>query len=115
MAAGADWTNLGGDMTRRWTMAVTMAALAVTALAGCSSSLDMAELETSLSEQLAVREQVPATEVTVDCPASVALEQGTTFDCTAAVGDRPLVLTVTELDGDGTVEWSEKPAVNPPG
>jgi hypothetical protein len=80
--------------------------LATAALAGCSTQLDMTQLESDLGSQLAAREQVPVDQVTVDCPESVPLEAGATFDCQATVSDRLVVLTVTELDGDGTVEWT---------
>lgn len=97
-------------------MAVGGAALAALLLAGCSSSLDTAQLESDLAGQLAVREQVGASQVRVECPDSVPLSSGSSFECQASVADRPLVLTVTELDGDGTVQWTARPAeVTPPG
>jgi hypothetical protein len=104
-------------MGRKYSM-VTGAMLAVVLLAGatgCASGLDMTQLEQDLAEQYALREQVDASEVTVTCPDSVDMAEGTTFECPAAVGDAEVTLVVTMLDADGTVEWRAEPvAVIPP-
>jgi hypothetical protein len=102
-----------GDVVRGWQgrhtpltgVAIVIAVVAVL-VSGCSARLDVPQLESDLASQLAVREQVPVDQVSVSCPESAPLETGATFDCQATVVDRPVVLTVTALDGDGTVEWT---------
>ena len=79
-------------------------------LAGCSGggSIDQAEMETNISDQLAA--QFPDAGVPIiSCPSDVAAEVGTTFECELTVeGDDtvlPVIGTVDTVE-DGVATYS---------
>ena len=88
-------------------LAVAVPALAV-ALAGCSISIggdktiDSADLETELADQLAPQAGVDPADVSVSCPDDQEVEKGAKFRCelTAPNGDKvPVDVTLTDDEG----------------
>ena len=78
-------------------------AVAALALAGCSSSIDVADLETKVQDGLA--EQVGGT-WTVECPDSMEVQAGLTTNC-AATSDtgETIQVDITQDDDQGNVTW----------
>ena len=92
-------------------LAVGAALTASLALAACGTeTLDNANLESQLAEQLSSDAGVDAAQVSVSCPEDVEVEQGGEFECTltAPNGDEVRV-DVTMTDDEGNVD-----AVVPP-
>lgn len=84
---------------------VTLGGLGVGAwflLAG--STLDTAEAEDQIGAQ--VQEQTGVAPASVDCPAGVELAEGTTTTCTVTLQGQTYDYTLTQLDDDGTVEFT---------
>lgn len=80
-----------------------LAAATVLLLAGCSSTIDAASLETQVQDGLA--EQVGGT-WTVDCPDSMEIQAGLTAECLATKDDgQTLNVNVTQDDDQGNVTW----------
>lgn len=73
--------------------------------AACSSTLNVSTLERELASQIAVQQQVPASEVRVTCPESIEVAEGARTRCTATVAGNEVDVEVTQLDAEGTVEW----------
>ena len=84
---------------------VRMVALAAVTLfaVGCTKSLDTSNLESTLGSQ--VEDQLSITGVTVACPASLKVQAGTSFTCTATAPDSTFEVTVTQVDDQGSVTW----------
>lgn len=78
-------------------------ALAALTLAGCSSSIDVADLETKVQDGLA--EQVGGT-WTVECPDSMEVQAGLTTNCMATSDTGETVeVNITQDDDQGNVTW----------
>jgi Domain of unknown function (DUF4333) len=92
-------------------LAVVGALVASMAFAACGTeTLDNADLESQLTEQLSADAGVDPAQVSVSCPEDVEIEQGGEFECTltAPNGDEVRV-EVTMTDDEGNVD-----AVVPP-
>jgi hypothetical protein len=92
-------------------LAVVGALAASIAFAACGTeTLDNADLESQLTEQLSADAGVDPAQVSVSCPEDVEIEQGGEFECTltAPNGDEVRV-EVTMTDDEGNVD-----AVVPP-
>jgi hypothetical protein len=77
------------------------------AATGCSGpAINASELEAELSVQVADRLGVEPAAVAVSCPDEVPLDTGSEVTCTATTGDRSYPVTVTQVDGQGAVQWS---------
>lgn len=87
----------------------TGAALALTACAllaaGCGSTVDSAQMEEDLAEQLAPQAGAEPAEVSVDCPDDEEAEEGNEFECTltAPNGDE-VIVDVTITNGGDSFE-----------
>ncbi len=85
-------------------------AAAVAALPACSFSASVGgdDLDTDRAEQViaeGILEQTD-TEVTVQCPDDVPIEQDNTFDCTARDSDgTESTVEVTQTDDEGNIQW----------
>ena len=77
-------------------------ALGVTA---CSSTINVSALEGEVASQVAVQQEVPASEVSVDCPDAIEVAEGSVTTCAATVAGASSEIEVTQIDGDGRVEW----------
>lgn len=80
--------------------------LAALALAACNTlaALDDEVIEQNIRDEL--QSQVGVTLTSVDCPADRPLLAGDVFECTATGSDgRELVITVTQDDAAGNVNW----------
>jgi hypothetical protein len=80
------------------------AAVAALALAGagCGDTVDAADLEQQLADQLAPQANVDPADVSVDCPDDQEAKEGTEFQCvlTAPNGDEVQVdVTLTDDEG----------------
>ena len=86
---------------------LTVTALAAVALiaAACSSTINGTALEQEVAAQLAAQQQLPASEVSVDCPEQIDVSEGSVTRCTATLAGDPAEVDVTQTDGSGTVEW----------
>jgi len=89
---------------RRLVAAGALAAVAFL-VAACSSTINVTTLEAEVAAQLAAQQQVPASEVSVDCPDSIELSEGAVTRCTATIADTAAEVDVTQVDGEGGVEW----------
>ena len=79
-----------------------MLACALAILAACSggsSTLDSKEVERTIRTQLR-RDFAGATVGAAKCPAQIKKQTGKQFNCTAAVGNEPVPITVTQTDRD---------------
>lgn len=86
---------------------VAVSGLAAMVATGCSEpSINVGELEAELSVQVAGRLGVDPAALAVSCPDPVPLDAGTSVTCTATTGDASYPVTVTQVDGDGAVQWS---------
>jgi hypothetical protein len=75
---------------------------AATFAVGCGSTIDSADLEGELTDQLSADAGVDPADVSVACPDDEAAEKGNEFDCelTAPNGDKVTVnVTITNDDG----------------
>lgn len=93
---------LSGRRHRMPSLAVLLVAVAA---AGCSSSLDMAALNGSISS--GINEQLALPIASVACPTEPrTLQAGDKFECVATpqVGGK-LTVTVTQKDNAGNVAW----------
>lgn len=85
-------------------------AAAVAALPACSFSASVGgdDLNTDRAEEViaeGILDQTD-TEVTVQCPDDVAIEQDSTFDCTARESDgTESTVEVTQTDDEGNIQW----------
>lgn len=93
---------------------VPLVVIGVTA-AACSSSINVASLESEVSAQLAVQQEVPASEVSVDCPEPIEVGQGAVTRCTATIAGESADIDVTQMDGEGRVEWVIVETTDAPG
>lgn len=89
---------------RRLLAPVALGAVAVAA-AACSSTINSATLERELASQVAAQQQLPASEVSVDCPDPIDVSEGSVTRCAATLAGEPAEVDVTQVDGSGTVEW----------
>ncbi len=90
-------------MRSRLARAAVVLSIAIIATA-CSKTLKMADLESTLADQLNTK--LSTTGITVQCPDSVKAEAGGTFECTGKLttGDM-LTLKVTQTDANGRITW----------
>lgn len=89
-------------------LALTAAGLAIAACS-LSDDLDMEKAESALRSEVA---RFYGVEVeAVDCPEKVAMEEGTTFTCTATVAGQELPVTARQDDDDGNVTFEATAAV----
>jgi hypothetical protein len=92
---------------RTGAIAVAITATGVLLLSGCSSSIDVASLETTVQDGLA--EQVGGT-WTVECPDSMEVQAGLTTNCGATNAEgESIEVNITQTDDQGNVTW-EVPA-----
>lgn len=84
-----------------------LASLAAVALvaAACSSTISGTTLEREVAAQLAAQQQLPASEVSVDCPETIDVSEGAVTRCAATLAGEPAEVDVTQVDSSGTVEW----------
>jgi hypothetical protein len=73
-------------------------------LAGCSSSLDIDKLESTIASEMQTQLNLPA-QPTVTCPDDVAIESGNVFTCTAELDGDSVDVKVTQTDDQGNVTW----------
>jgi hypothetical protein len=91
-------------MTIRKHIGAGLAVIGATAMlaAGCGSTIDAADLESQLQNQLSADAGVDPAYVSVDCPDDQSADKGTKFDCelSAPNGDEVTVnVTITNDDG----------------
>ena len=93
-------------MTRIRT-ALALAAASVLVLAGCSSSINVADLEAQVQDGLA--EQLGGT-WTVECPDSMEIQAGLTTNCMATSDTGEAInVDITQDDDQGNVTWRVPP------
>jgi len=80
-------------------------AVASVVMAGCSQAINVEALEQELESQIAVQRGVGVSEVKVVCPATVDVAEGSVVECSAAIAGQPFVVTVTQTDGEGAMQW----------
>ncbi|HET6831583.1 MAG TPA: DUF4333 domain-containing protein [Solirubrobacterales bacterium] len=88
-------------MKRALAATVAIGALAL-AGAGCGDTVDAADLEGQLADQLAPQANVDPADVSVDCPDDQEAKEGSEFQCTltAPNGDEVQVdVTLTDDEG----------------
>jgi len=103
-------------MNKKLGYVLTTAAASVM-LAGCSGSvsvggsgIDQQKLQDEITAN--VKSVVPSVQdVAVTCPSDIALAKGTSFNCTAAIGDQDLTVKVTQTDDEGNVEYTQDQAL----
>lgn len=84
--------------------AITASVATLAVAAGCgSSTIDSADLQTELADQLAPQAGVRPADVSVACPDDEAAERGHRFDCTltAPNGDEVIVNVTIRNDEGG--------------
>lgn len=93
-------------LTRARRLAATgvLALVALTTVA-CSSTINASTLEREVASQIAVQQAVPASEVSVDCPDAIEVSEGSVTRCTATIAGEAAEVDVTQLNGEGSVEW----------
>jgi len=101
-------TNTGDAPVRSSTRLVSRSVAAVvvaTALAACTSMLDMEAVKAAISAGIAGQTGLEI--ATVTCPADREIKTGDVFECTASpsVGGE-LVVQVTQDDDAGNITWS---------
>lgn len=90
-------------MRRTGAIAVSLAAAGILLLTGCSTSIDVDAIESSVAADLAA--QVGG-EWTVQCPDDIPLEQGLTANCGATSADgQSTMINVTQTDDQGNITW----------
>lgn len=89
---------------RRLSAAGVLALIALTT-AACSSTINAGTLEREVASQIAVQQEVPASEVSVDCPDAIEVSEGAVTRCTASIAGEAAEVDVTQLNGEGSVEW----------
>lgn len=82
-----------------------VAAAGLLVAAGCSSGIDVGQLEGDIANQLAERVGVQPDTVKVVCPSEIPVAEGETTDCSATAAGTTYVVRLVQLDGDGTMEW----------
>lgn len=82
-----------------------VAAAGLLVAAGCSSGIDVGQLEGDIANQLAERVGVQPETVKVVCPSDIPVAEGETTDCSATAAGTTYVVRLVQLDGDGTMEW----------
>jgi hypothetical protein len=91
-------------------LAVLVLAVALSALAiGCGEeTLDVDDLESTISSGL--EEQVGVAPESVECPDDVTAEEGGEFECTGTApnGDE-FTIDVTQTDDEGNIEFEVPP------
>lgn len=88
---------------KRLLIPTVLAAASVLVLAGCSSSIDVADLETQVQDGLA--EQLGGT-WTVECPDSMEIQAGLTTNCMATSDTGESIdVNITQDDDQGNVTW----------
>jgi hypothetical protein len=88
---------------RTGSFVVSLAAAGLLLLTGCSTSIDVGTLESSVQTGLA--EQLGG-EWTVQCPDSMEVQAGLTTNCMATSADGQAVdVNVTQTDDQGNVTW----------
>lgn len=88
-------------------MAAATAGVFVLALvAACSSGVDVDDLEQQVATQVAERLDVDAAAVKVVCPADIPVATGETTTCSARADGVSYDITLTQVDDDGTFEWT---------
>jgi hypothetical protein len=95
----------------RWAATAGLAIVAGVTLAACgTSTIDNADLETKLRDQLSQDAGVDPTNVKVSCPSDQEAKKGNTFNCdlTAPNGDKVVVkVTLTNDEGGYNAEVVE--------
>lgn len=90
-------------MRRPGAFAAAIATAGALLLTGCSTTIDVNTLETSVQTGLA--EQLGG-EWTVQCPDSMEIQSGLTTNCMATNADGESVdVNVTQTDDQGNVTW----------
>lgn len=78
-----------------------LAGVALLLLAGCGNEVAQAEVEETTADSL---QELAGERPTVTCPGALEAEVGTEMECTATLesepGERPVYLTVTDVEGD---------------
>jgi hypothetical protein len=95
-------------MTARWSAApVLVASLALSACgsAGSPTILNTEKVERAIEQSSFVQRGLHAE---VSCPSGVHQKKGLTFSCTAVVGRRSTLFTVSELNGSGQVHYEAR-------
>jgi hypothetical protein len=101
------------DMNDRLSKLVLAGAVAVAGLgfAGCSAevsvgdkTIDSADLEGQLADQLSSQAGFKASQVSVDCPSDQKVEKGTEFTCNLKTPDGAVTVNVTLTDDDGNYD-----------
>jgi hypothetical protein len=84
---------------------VACCALAV----GCGTqTIDAAKAEREIAD--GVERKTATKDVTIDCPDGVELKKGDVFECDlTAAGDVRAQVKVTQVDGDGRLDWELNP------
>lgn len=92
-------------------LAVGLAGLALTGVAGCGrpAVLDTERTEERIGASISQRFDVEVTSVA--CPDDVEVDEGASFTCTAAVAGGEVEVEVEQRDGDGALEVSPRQAV----
>jgi hypothetical protein len=91
-----------------WSAApVLVASLALTACgsAGSSTILNTEKIERAIEQRSLVQRGQHAR---VSCPSGVHQKRGLTFSCTAVVGRRSTLFTVSQLNGSGQVHYEAR-------
>lgn len=94
---------LSASLRRPFALAA-LGAFAVVA-AACSSTINTTTLEQEVAAQLAAQQQLPASEVSVDCPDTIDVSEGSVTRCAATLAGESAEVDVTQVDGSGSVEW----------
>lgn len=95
---------------KRLLVPAALAAASALVLAGCSSSIDVADLETQVQDGLAQQE---GGTWTVQCPDSMEVQAGLTADCLATRDDgQTLEITITQDDDQGNITWKAVPKLD---
>ena len=71
----------------------------------CSSTINGTTLEREVAAQVAAQQQVPASEVSVDCPDAIEVSEGAVTRCSATIAGEAAEVDVTQVNGEGSVEW----------
>lgn len=91
---------------RRLALAAVLLAAGACSL---TNDLDMEKAESTLRTEVERAYGVPVD--TVECPAEVGIEEGASFECTAALAGEELTLVARQDDGEGNVTFEASEAV----